>query len=82
MASRVISALAQMERHIKRERTADSVSKRRQVDADLGRHPRRISDGQIRNAARLMKGRGRGGVLCDLGSPRSTFYRRARALED
>ncbi|WP_123942256.1 MULTISPECIES: recombinase family protein [unclassified Frondihabitans] len=82
MVFTVMSALAQMELDIKRERINDSVAKRRDAGGDLGGRPRKVSDRQIRNALQLIDGgEAAAGVLRDLGLSRSTFYRRARVLE-
>lgn len=81
MVFTVMSALAQMELDIKRERITDSVAKRRSVGGDLGGRPQKVSDRQIRNALQLIDGgESAAGVLRDLGLSRSTFYRRARTL--
>jgi DNA invertase Pin-like site-specific DNA recombinase len=77
----IMAALAQMEHEIKRERVIDSISKRREAGKDLGGRPRRITDGQIRNALRLVEsGEPAAQVARDLGMSRATFYRRSRAL--
>jgi DNA invertase Pin-like site-specific DNA recombinase len=82
MVFTVMSALAQMELDIKKERITDSVSKRRAAGGDLGGRPRKVTDRQIQNAIRLIDGgEAAAGVLRDLGLSRSTFYRRARALQ-
>jgi DNA invertase Pin-like site-specific DNA recombinase len=52
----IMAALAQMEHDIKRERTVDSISKRRDAGKDLGGRPRRVTDSQIRSAVRLVEG--------------------------
>jgi DNA invertase Pin-like site-specific DNA recombinase len=81
MVFTVMSALAQMELDIKRERVTDSVAKRRSAGGDLGGRPQKVSDRQIRNALRLIDGgEAAAGVLRDLGLSRSTFYRRAREM--
>lgn len=81
MVFTVMSALAQMEHEIKRERIVDSISKRRAAGKDLGGRPRRITDSQIRNALRLVQsGEPAAQVARDLGMSRATFYRRSRAL--
>jgi len=77
----IMAALAQMEYEIKRERIADSVSKRREAGKDLGGRPQRITDSQIRNAIRLVdSGEPAAQVARDLGMSRASFYRRSRAL--
>jgi DNA invertase Pin-like site-specific DNA recombinase len=79
MVFTVMSALAQMELDIKRERITDSVAKRRTAGGDLGGRPKTVSDRQIRNALHLIEeGESTAQVLRDLGLTRSTFYRRAR----
>lgn len=81
MLCTVMAALAQMEHEIKRERVADSISKRRQAGLDLGGLPRRITDSQVRNAVRLVEGGAPAAqVARDLGMSRATFYRRSQAL--
>lgn len=83
MVFTVMSALAQMELEIKRERITDSVAKRRSAGGDLGGRPKKVSDRQIRNALHLIEeGEPAAQVLRDLGLSRSTFYRRARELAD
>jgi DNA invertase Pin-like site-specific DNA recombinase len=81
MVFTVMSALAQMELDIKRERITDSVAKRRTSGGDLGGRPQKVTDCQIQNAIRLIDGGEVAvGVLRDLGLSRSTFYRRAREM--
>jgi DNA invertase Pin-like site-specific DNA recombinase len=81
MVFTVMSALAQMELDIKRERITDSVAKRRTTGGDLGGRPQKVTDRQIRNAVRLIDGgEAAAQVLRDLGLSRSTFYRRARTI--
>lgn len=78
----IMAALAQMEYDIKRERITDSISKRREAGRDLGGRPQRITDSQIRSALRLIhSGETTAQVIRDLGIPRSTFYRRSRAVD-
>nr|WP_228514503.1 recombinase family protein [Frondihabitans sp. VKM Ac-2883] len=82
MVFTVMSALAQMELDIKKERITDSVTKRRAIGGDLGGRPRKVTDRQIRSAVHLIDGgEAASQVLRDLGHSRSTFYRRARALK-
>ena len=77
----IMAALGQMEHEIKRERVVDSINKRRDAGKNLGGRPRLITDSQIRNAHRLIKGGETAAqVALDLGMSRATFYRRARAL--
>jgi len=77
----IMAALAQMEHDIRRERTVDSISKRRQAGKDLGGRPLRVTDSQIRNAVRLVDGgEPAAQVARDLGMSRATFYRRSRDL--
>lgn len=81
MVFTVMSALAQMELEIKRERITDSVAKRRSAGGNLGGRPPTVSDRQIRNALHLIdEGASTAQVLRDLGLSRSTFYRRAREV--
>lgn len=78
----IMAVLAQMEYDIKRERITDSISKRREAGRDLGGRPQRITDSQIRSALRLIhSGETTAQVIRDLGIPRSTFYRRSRAVD-
>jgi DNA invertase Pin-like site-specific DNA recombinase len=53
MVFTVMAALAQTELEIKRERTTNSVAKRRAAGKDLGGRPRMFIDSQIRSAAHL-----------------------------
>jgi len=81
MVFTVMSALAQMELDIKRERIHDSVGKRRTAGGDLGGRPQKVSDRQIGNALHLIEGGASTvQVLRDLGLSRSTFYRRSRQV--
>jgi DNA invertase Pin-like site-specific DNA recombinase len=67
----IMAALAQMELEIKRERITDSISKR----------PQKVTDLEARNALQLVEGgEPTAQALRDLGTSRSTFYRRAQAL--
>ena len=82
MVFTVMSALAQMELEIKRERITDSVSKRQKAGGNLGGRPQKVTDRQIMNAVRLIDGgEAAAPVLRELGLSRSTFYRRVRALQ-
>ena len=54
MVFTVMTALAQMELEIKRERITDSVSKRRAAGKDLGGRRERFTNSQIENARRLI----------------------------
>ena len=77
----IMAALAQMELEIKRERVADSISKRRAAGQNLGGRPQRVTDSQIRSATRLVHaGDPVTQVARDLGMSRATFYRRSQAL--
>jgi len=77
----VMTALAQMELEIKRERITDSVSKRRAAGKDLGGRKAQFTDSQIKNAARLIQsGEPAAQVARDLGMSRATLYRRMDAL--
>ena len=81
MVFTVMSALAQMELDIKRERITDSVSKRRLAGKDLGGRRQAFTDSQIRNAVRLIdSGEPAAQVARDLGMSRATLYRRIHAL--
>lgn len=77
----VMSALAQMELDIQRERIRDSVAKRRESGGDLGGRRQQYTDSQVRNALVLIDaGRDVVDVARDLGISRSTIYRRADAV--
>jgi DNA invertase Pin-like site-specific DNA recombinase len=77
----VMSALAQMELEIKRERIIDSVSKRRAAGKDLGGRRPSITESQVRSAMRLVaSGESAAQVARDLGISRSSYYRRVAAL--
>ena len=77
----VMTALAQMELEIKRERITDRVSKRRAAGKDLGGRKAQFTDSQIKNAARLIQsGEPAAQVARDLGMSRATLYRRMDAL--
>jgi DNA invertase Pin-like site-specific DNA recombinase len=77
----IMAALAQMEHEIKRERVTDSIEKRREAGLGLGGRPRRVTDSQIQNAVRLVRGgEPAAQVARDLGMSRATFYRRSGAL--
>lgn len=79
----VMTALAQMELEIKRERVIDSVSKRRAAGKDLGGRKAQFTDRQIRNAVRLIEGgEPAAQVARDLGMSRATLYRRISELAD
>lgn len=82
MVFTVMSALAQMELDIKRERIGDSVTKRRAAGKDLGGRRLKFTDSQIRGAAYLLKqNEPAAQVARELGMSRATLYRRIRALE-
>lgn len=82
MVFTVMSALAQMELEIKRERITDSVSKRRAAGRDLGGRRERFTDSQIENARRLIDaGQPATQVARDLGMSRATLYRRIAQAE-
>lgn len=77
MTFTVMSALAEMELAIKRERINDSVSKRRAAGKDLGGRKASFTDSQIQNARRLIEaGQPAAQVARDLGMSRATLYRR------
>ena len=75
MVFTVMAALAEMELAIKRERTVDSVNKRRAAGKDLdGRRPQ-FTESQILNARRLVNaGESATQVARDLGMPRAALY--------
>jgi len=81
MTFTVMSALAEMELAIKRERINDSVSKRRAAGKDLGGRKASFTDSQIHNARRLIEaGQPAAQVARDLGMSRATLYRRMEQL--
>lgn len=81
MVFTVMAALGQMELEIKRERIADSVTKRRAAGKDLGGRKPKFTTSQIKNAARLIEsGEPAAQVARDLGMSRATLYRRMDAL--
>lgn len=83
MTFTVMSALAQMELDIKRERIGDSVAKRRAAGKDLGGRRQRVTDEQIRYAqSRIKEGEPAATVARDLGMSRATLYRRSRDLSE
>jgi DNA invertase Pin-like site-specific DNA recombinase len=74
MVFTVMTALAQMELEIKRERIADSVSKRRAAGKDLGGRRAQFTDSQVRNARPLIEGsQPATHVARDLGMSRATL---------
>ena len=82
LCSSSLTALAQMELEIKRERITDSVSKRRAAGKDLGGRRQAFTDSQVKNAARLIDaGESSAQVARDMGMSRATLYRRLRAIE-
>jgi DNA invertase Pin-like site-specific DNA recombinase len=73
----VMSALAQMELEIKRERANDSLAKRRAAGMDLGGRRQTFTPSQIQNARRLIdSGVSPTQVAKDMGMSRATLYRR------
>jgi DNA invertase Pin-like site-specific DNA recombinase len=54
----IMAALANIEHDVKRERTLDSISKRRDAGTDLGGRLQRDPASQIRSALRLVKSGG------------------------
>ena len=81
MVFTVMAALAQMKLETKRERTTDSVAKRRAAGKDLGGRRPAFTDSQIRSALRLIEGGGSATqVARDMGMSRATLYRRIREL--
>lgn len=82
MVFTVMSALAEMELAIKRERITDSVSKRRAAGKDLGGRRARFTDSQIQNARRIIyAGESATQVAKDLSMSRATLYRRMSELD-
>jgi DNA invertase Pin-like site-specific DNA recombinase len=82
MVFTVMSALAQMELEIKRERITDSVSKRRAAGEDLGGRRHASTDSQVTNAARLFDAGEPGAqVARDMGMSRATSHRRLRDIQ-
>lgn len=81
MVFTVMTALAQMELDIKRERILDSVSKRRAAGKDLGGRRKQFTKSQIENAKRLIDaGQPATQVARDLKMSRATLYRRTNEL--
>jgi DNA invertase Pin-like site-specific DNA recombinase len=81
MVFTVMTALAQMELDIKRERITDSVSKRRAAGKDLGGRRKQFTQSQIENAQRLIDGgQTASQVARDLKMSRATLYRRITEL--
>lgn len=79
----VMTALAQMELDIKRERVNDSVTKRRAVGGDLGGRREAFTDSQIRSAKQLVDaGKSATQAAKDLGMSRATLYRRIIELKE
>jgi DNA invertase Pin-like site-specific DNA recombinase len=77
----VMSALAQMERAIKLERTTDSITKRRAAGKDLGGRRMRFSESQVRHALKLIQdGASPAEIARDFGMSRATLYRRIDEL--
>ena len=73
----VMTALAQMELEIKRERIRDSVAKRRSAGKDLGGRRMQFTHSQMESARALLAGGvGATQVARDLGMSRATLYRR------
>lgn len=70
MVFTVMAALVQMELDIKRDRTTDSVTKRRAAGKDLGGRRQAFTDSQIRSAMELIDaGEPATQVACDLACP-------------
>lgn len=79
----VMSALAQMERAIKQERTIDSITKRRAAGRDLGGRREAFTESQIRSAKKLIDGGDSPTTVArNLGMSRATLYRRIAALPE
>lgn len=79
----VMTAFAQMEHEINRERVTDSISKRREAGLALGGRPRRITNSQVRSAVRLVGGGAQAGQVATSEFPaqRSTAAPRPSCLE-
>lgn len=78
----VMTALAQMEVEIKRERLVDSLTKRRSAGQDLGGRRPNYTDSQIRACKRLIDAGELPSVVAkDFGMSRATLYRRLAKLD-
>jgi len=78
----VMAGIAEMELEIKRERSRDSVAKRRAVGRDLGGRRQTVTDAQVRAAwKRVQEGESAASVARSLGVSRATLYRRQTAAE-
>lgn len=77
----VMTALAEMELEVKRERTRDSVAKRRAKGGDLGGRREKHGDDLIYGAAAdIASGTSAAAAAAARGMSRQTLYRRAKAL--
>ena len=78
----VMSALAQMELNINRERIGNFVIKWRAAGKNLGGRRIKFTNSQIRGAAHLLEQNESAAQMAkDWGMSRATLYRRIRALE-
>lgn len=77
----IMTALAEMELAIKRERIQDSVAKRKDKGGDLGGRRETIAEATIRNAVTLIEsGKPAAQVARELNMSRATLYRRMSSL--
>ncbi|MEX5268888.1 recombinase family protein [Kocuria sabuli] len=80
----MMAGLAEMELEIKRERTRDSVTKRRAHGKNLGGRPRTYTDGKLRMARAALSDphetRTASEIANDLGMSRSTMFRRIKDM--
>lgn len=77
----VMAALAQMELEVKRERTRDSVAKRRAKGGDLGGRRVKLTDDQVHGAiADIADGTSAAAAAAARGVSYQTLWRRAKAL--
>jgi DNA invertase Pin-like site-specific DNA recombinase len=80
MVLTMMSALAEMERNLIRERSADGMRKARDRGV-IGGRKKTFTDSQIKNAKHLIDaGKPATDVARDLGMSRATLYRRINAL--
>lgn len=83
MVVTVMAVLAEMKLEIKRDRIANSVTKRRTDGKDLGGRRTTCTDCPIRDAVWLIEaGEPATHVARDIGVSRVTLYRRIRELPD
>lgn len=77
----VMSALAQMELEVKRERIRDSVAKRRAKGGDLGGRRVKLTDDQVHGAAvDIANGMSAAAAAAARGVSYQTLWRRAKAI--